>query len=298
MTERQIILASATACAAVGIWLMLPRGAGRGRRLGMLVAAASLILFAWESPRLDDVAIECVFYPLAAITVISCLASVTARNPVYTAIWFGVALLATAGLMMLQGAQFLGAATVVVYAGAILVTFLFVLMLAQPEGHAFYDRLSWQTALPKVSGAALSALCGAALIGMLVMTVSDALSGSPATTETAAVESESVESEPQDASPDTTPLNQPALMKTEAVVKPADTTGQPPGREELEHNILGEQHVARLGALLFSRHLIAVEVAGTLLLAALVGAVAIGSQGGRRSAQVGAGAAQRGPTDD
>ena len=35
---------------------------------------------------------------------------------------------------MFQGAQFLGVATIVVYAGAILVTFLFVLMLAQPRG--------------------------------------------------------------------------------------------------------------------------------------------------------------------
>ncbi len=36
--------------------------------------------------------------------------------------------------VLVPGAQFLGVATVVVYAGAILVTFLFVLMLAQPAG--------------------------------------------------------------------------------------------------------------------------------------------------------------------
>ena len=44
----------------------------------------------------------------------------------------------------LPGAQFLAVATVVVYAGAILVTFLFVLMLAQPEGTRLYDRVSWE----------------------------------------------------------------------------------------------------------------------------------------------------------
>ena len=54
-----------------------------------------------------------------------------------------MSLLGTAALFLLQGAQFLGIATVAVYAGAIVVTFLFVLMLAQPEGHAFYDRISW-----------------------------------------------------------------------------------------------------------------------------------------------------------
>ncbi len=52
-------------------------------------------------------------------------------------------LLGTAGLFLFQGAQFLSIATVAVYAGAIVVTFLFVLMLAQPEGHAFYDRIGW-----------------------------------------------------------------------------------------------------------------------------------------------------------
>ena len=44
---------------------------------------------------------------------------------------------ARAAIFMLQGAQFLGVATIVVYAGAILVTFLFVLMLAQPRGNAY-----------------------------------------------------------------------------------------------------------------------------------------------------------------
>jgi hypothetical protein len=43
--------------------------------------------------------------------------------------------------------------------------------------------------------------------------------------------------------------------------------------------VLTDQHVARLGGELFGRHLIAVEVAGTLLLVALVGAAVIVAQG-------------------
>ncbi len=42
-----------------------------------------------------------------------------------------------------------------------------------------------------------------------------------------------------------------------------------------QQNVLAAEHVAHLGGELFSRHLIAVEVAGTLLLVALVGAMAI-----------------------
>ena len=58
---------------------------------------------------------------------------------------------------MLQGAQFLAVATVVVYAGAILVTFLFVLMLAQPEGRTYYDRLSWEALVSSATGAGIVA---------------------------------------------------------------------------------------------------------------------------------------------
>jgi NADH:ubiquinone oxidoreductase subunit 6 (subunit J) len=49
--------------------------------------------------------------------------------------------------------------------------------------------------------------------------------------------------------------------------------------------ILSEHHMANLGRHLFSTHLVSVEVAGTLLLAALVGAVAIAIQGKPRLAQ-------------
>ena len=51
--------------------------------------------------------------------------------------------------------------------GAILVTFLFVLMLAQPEGKAAYDRVSWEAMLAAATGApilaALSMVIGRAL---------------------------------------------------------------------------------------------------------------------------------------
>ena len=78
------------------------------------------------------------------MTIVAAVATVTFRNPVYCAIWFGMTLTGTAGLFLFAGAEFLAVATLVVYAGAILVTFLFVLMLAQPEGDASYDRRSWE----------------------------------------------------------------------------------------------------------------------------------------------------------
>lgn len=56
---------------------------------------------------------------------------VTHPKPVYSALYFVMVVLSTAALMVVCGAEFLGAALVVVYAGAILVTYVFVIMLAQ-----------------------------------------------------------------------------------------------------------------------------------------------------------------------
>lgn len=230
MNEVLSINVAAAVLLALGMWLMLPRGAALGRALGTVLVPASLGLFASQVPRLGSWANDGVFYILAGVTVLAAVATVTFRNPVYSAIWFGLSLLGTAGLFLFQGAQFLGVATVVVYAGAILVTFLFVLMLAQPEGHAFYDRLSW--------AAPLSAATGALLVGVLTMTFA------------------SVFRHPAIAAVPQAPFAMPAL----------------------ENDVLADQHMAHLGAHLFSQHLVSVEVAGTLLLVALVGTVAIVAQ--------------------
>ncbi len=73
-----------------------------------------------------------VFWILAGVTVVAAVGTITLPQPGLLRHLVRAALLGTAGLFLFQGAQFLGVATIVVYAGAILVTFLFVLMLAQP----------------------------------------------------------------------------------------------------------------------------------------------------------------------
>jgi NADH-quinone oxidoreductase subunit J len=230
MNEAISIIVAASTLLAVGLWLALPRGASVGRAAGTLLVAVALGLLASQLPRLGEWVNDLVFYLLAGVTVLAAVATITFRNPVYSAIWFGLSLLGTAGLFLFQGAQFLGVATIVVYAGAILVTFLFVLMLAQPKGEAFYDRISWVPSL--------SAITGAAIVALLTLTVVSVLQN-----------------------------------QTEPDLPPAAATV-----EALDNEILADQHMAHLGAQLFSGYLIAVEVAGTLLLVALVGTVAIVSR--------------------
>jgi len=72
---------------------------------------------------------EAVFYILAASAVISGLAMIVQRNPVAAAMWLVGTMLALAGIYVLLNAQFIGAIQVLVYAGAIMVLFLFVIML-------------------------------------------------------------------------------------------------------------------------------------------------------------------------
>jgi NADH-quinone oxidoreductase subunit J len=69
------------------------------------------------------------FYVLALLIVASAIVVVTNRNPVASAIALAFNLVAIAGVYMLLDAQFIGLLQVIVYAGAIMVLILFVIML-------------------------------------------------------------------------------------------------------------------------------------------------------------------------
>lgn len=70
-----------------------------------------------------------VFFALAALAVVCALLLVLFRNPVYSALALVGTLFAVAGHFVLLGAHFLAAVQIIVYAGAIMVLFLFVIML-------------------------------------------------------------------------------------------------------------------------------------------------------------------------
>jgi NADH-quinone oxidoreductase subunit J len=72
---------------------------------------------------------QTVFYYLAAVSVASAMLAVTRRNPIHSMLWVLALFLHVAGIFLLAGAEFLAAVQVIVYAGAILVFYLFFLML-------------------------------------------------------------------------------------------------------------------------------------------------------------------------
>jgi NADH-quinone oxidoreductase subunit J len=70
-----------------------------------------------------------IFFAMAAGMVGFTLLTIAARNPVYSAIWMILSFAATAGLFVLLDAYLIAVVEVLVYAGAIMVLFLFVIML-------------------------------------------------------------------------------------------------------------------------------------------------------------------------
>ena len=70
-----------------------------------------------------------VFYLLSAILVLAGLRVITARNPVHAALYLVLAFFTASGVWMLLQAEFLAIALVLVYVGAVMVLFLFVVMM-------------------------------------------------------------------------------------------------------------------------------------------------------------------------
>ncbi len=146
MTTGDLVLAALVVLlGATGTYFLLPHkhGATRPRRLhaaGAVCASLGLLLFLsfWKPP--GEPLAAMFFYVFGAGAIAGAVLTITSRNPIYSALWFAMVVIATAGLFLLAGALFLAAGTIIVYAGAIIVTFLFVIMLAQMEGKAPYDR--------------------------------------------------------------------------------------------------------------------------------------------------------------
>src|SRR5437764_2039769 len=69
------------------------------------------------------------FYLFAGVCVASAFMVIAAKNPVHSVLYLILAFVNAAGLFMLMGAEFLAMILIVVYVGAVLVLFLFVVMM-------------------------------------------------------------------------------------------------------------------------------------------------------------------------
>jgi NADH-quinone oxidoreductase subunit J len=104
------------------------------------------------------------FWLFSALAVLSALAMVTRRSPVAAALWLVNVMFALAALYVMLGAHFLGAAQVLVYAGAIMVVFVFVVMLLNLGENDVTEKRS-------MAGAAGAALLGGVLAAELLYVI-------------------------------------------------------------------------------------------------------------------------------
>jgi NADH-quinone oxidoreductase subunit J len=135
-----------------GVWWMMPRRTEWPKAIGMILALVGAFLLASRIRAAEGPVGETILFSVFATSAITCaILMITNRNPVYSALWFALITLSVCGLFWLQFAHFLAAATVIVYAGAIVVTFVFVIMLAQQSGATIYDQRSRQPFLATVT---------------------------------------------------------------------------------------------------------------------------------------------------
>ncbi len=248
---------------ATGTYLLLPHshGARKPRNVHAVGAGLStfgLLLYSlfWTAP--GPWVSGLFFYAFGFGAIAAAVLTVTSRDPTHSALWFAAVVLSTAGLFLLAGAQFLAVGTVIVYAGAIIVTFLFVIMLAQMEGRAPYDRAA---RMPFRA----TCTCFVLFLGILwslfhmVPAPSAGIGNSafsqilPLTNDLAASATGSNKAD--------------ARMVVDRALRPTALLSD--SKKRLK------PHVAGLGETLYTDHLVTVELAGALLFMALIGALSI-----------------------
>jgi NADH-quinone oxidoreductase subunit J len=205
----------------------------------LLCAAVSGWVFWWAPGQPPVEGALCVAF--AALMVACGCGMQVEANPVYAALWFALVILSTCGLFLMEGAAFISAATIIVYAGAIIVTFLFVIMLARQTGSSLYDR--------RFRNPVVSIALGAVLLAVLIYSFNQE---KPASVAAATVESQA---DPVPATSETSTNEQPAAAPGANV----DT-------------------VRLLGRTLLTDYLWSMEIAGVLLLIATFGTIMIALQ--------------------
>src|SRR4051812_3889099 len=163
---NQAILFLLLALGGVGVCVALPRRGLNPQPIGAILAGAAagliiLVMSVRARPYLPNV----YFYVFSAIALGGALKVITHKRPVYAALYFILTVLASAGLFVVLSAEFLAFALIIVYAGAILITYLFVIMLASQaptdddsEALAEYDTEAREPIAGTVAGFVLLAV--------------------------------------------------------------------------------------------------------------------------------------------
>lgn len=122
-----------------------------------------------------------VFFVLAALAVIGAVSLILQKHPIHSALSLIVVMVALAGLYLLMGAEFVAAVQIIVYGGAIMVLFVFVIMLLNAGAEE-------RTSLSKMAGPP-GLLLVAALAAFVAATIARSSASAQAAAQTGALSS-------------------------------------------------------------------------------------------------------------
>lgn len=292
------------AIAAVGMYLLLAMQSRAGRFVGIIVGLAALAWLAIKLigtgeidgspvPAAGDMP-QPLFYVFALIAIGAGARMITHDRPVYCALYFVMVVMSSASIFLLLEAEFMAFALIIVYAGAILITYLFVLMLAQQaptesEGEVTpeYDRVPHEPASAVAVGFLMLAL-----IGQVVFQQPNAMPPQPGNAERLAAIAENVNimDKKRDAiiaafSVDGVDLPEDVIVgeiREDRIIfiqqtnnVPREVTFLQAGLTREEVMDLMPENIEEVGLALVYKFPVSLELAGVILLMAMFGAVVL-----------------------
>lgn len=215
---------------------------------------------------------QLLFYILAALAILCAFAVVSFRNPVSSAMGMALCFALTAAILFGMGAQFLGIVQLIVYAGAILVLFLFVVMMLDIKDEERKTNGRCNAIAGAIVAGMLAGIIASIAIGLpgatdnpcpakvLCNSFGDLAIGQPATPAT------------DSATPASTCSTCPAAVTPGAPLPGPETYGGPLPKID---PVASDNDTKLIGATLFSQYNIQFVILAFALLSGTVGAVAL-----------------------
>ncbi|MBL7636684.1 MULTISPECIES: NADH-quinone oxidoreductase subunit J [Atlantibacter] len=122
---------------------------------------------------------EFAFYICALVAILATLRVITHTNPVHALLYLIISLLAISGVFFSLGAYFAGALEIIVYAGAIMVLFVFVVMMLNLGGSEIEQERQWLKPQVWIGPGLLSAVLLAVLVYAIMSVNDQGIDGTP-----------------------------------------------------------------------------------------------------------------------
>ncbi len=283
------ILYSSCLLGAIELYLLLSPGPKVVKGVGIVVGLGALAWVIVESVRAfgtpDRGGPQPFYVMFSLIAVAAAVRMITHHRPVYSALYFVLVVLSSAGLFLLLEAEFIAFAIIIVYAGAILITYLFVIMLAQQAPRpGEEDRQPEYDLVPREPAAA--ALIGFVMLALLSDLIFNGAAELPPAPTAAQVRQDvwqrlpELPGRPEGAVereiPEWTHLDAAGLLVEEGGASiPVYTAGSEVPQWLWLPDELMPENIQQVGLALMGDFPVSLELAGVILLMAMFGAVVL-----------------------